>query len=268
MPGIDPVNVPPVPPSGPGPSPRVAEKPPWARLHLLGPPRLVAWDGREIHEVLRRPQLLGVLGYLAAARPRGFRERDELLALFWPELDDFRARRALRKVLFLLRRAIAPEAIPSRGKNQISVDRAVLWCDVPTFREALAKGDRREALELYRGEFLPAFHVRGSRDFGEWVRVLRRDLRRLAARAGLALAEEASREADPEGAVEWGRRAFALGSAYDEGSLRRFVKILDRCGRRAEAIEVYSAFATRLEEDLGIGPAPETRELIAAVRAG
>jgi DNA-binding SARP family transcriptional activator len=243
------------------------EGPPPIRLRLLGPPRIAGLDGHEIHGVVRRPKLLAVLGYLAAADPGGFQERDELLTLFWPTLDGFRARRSLRKSLHLLRRVLGPEAIVSRGRNRVAVDRRVLWCDVPALRSALAQGERKEALELYRGELLPAFHVRGLRGFGEWVDATRRELKVMVAEAGWDLAEEAAREADVRRAVAWARKALACAWAYDEEAVRRFVEILDGCGCRAEALQVYEAFAGRLEEELGVAPAPETRALIEAVRA-
>jgi DNA-binding SARP family transcriptional activator len=257
----------PDPPAPPGTRGGRAEGLPLARLRLFGPTSLVGNDGCEIHEVLRRPKVRGVLSYLAAAQPEGFHERDELLALFWPKLDDFRARRSLRKVLHLLRRAIGPGTILSRGRNQVSVDRKVLWCDVPALREALERGDRKEALDLYRGELLPAFHLPELREFGEWIDGTRRELKALVARAGWELAEDAARQTDLEGAVAWGRRAFSCASAYDEEALRRFVALLDECGRRAEALQVYDAFASRLERDLGVAPAPDTRALLAVVRA-
>lgn len=226
--------------------------------------RLTTRDGREVHDLRSRQKPLAVLAYLLAAEPPGFRERDELLALFWPGFDEHRARRALRKTLFVLRRTVGSEAIVSGGRNQVAVEHRLLWCDVPVFREALGRGERHEALALYRGELLPAFHVRGLRDFEAWLDATRRKLKALASRASWALAEEAPTEGE---AVEWARKAMTCASAYDEGAIRSFVEILDAHGRRAEALQAYEAFAQRLEEDLGIAPSPETRALVAAVRA-
>ena len=49
--------------------------------------------------------------------------------------------------------------------------------------------------------------------------------------------------------------------------MRRVIELLDRLGDRAGAIREYEAFAERLREDYDADPAPETAELIAAVRA-
>jgi len=257
----------PPPPSPPDSHSDPPAGPPIIRVYLLGPPRVVGRDGVEVHGIVRRPKLLAVLCHLASADLRGIHERDELLALFWPRLDEFRARRSLRKALYLLRKKLGSEVLVSRGRNRIAVDRRVLWCDVPALREALAQGDRKRALVLYRGEFLPAFHVRGLRDFGEWAEAMRRELKMLVSQAGWEMAEAAAREADHQRAVVWARKALDCAWTYDEEAIRRFVKILDVCGRRAEALRVYEAFAARLEEDLGVAPAPLTRTLVETVRA-
>lgn len=236
------------------------------RFRLLGPLQLHDGDGQEITSVLRRPKLLAVLAYLAAADPPGLHQRDELLALFWPRLDEFRARRSLRKTIYLLRRALGSEAVVSRGTDQVGVNRQVLWCDVPAFREALERRARTEALQLYRGELLPSFHVSGLRSFEEWLTTTRRELKSLASEASWELAARAGEESDPAAAVEWGRRALSCASPFDEESIRHFLEILDESGRRAEALHAYEEFAERLREELGIAPAPETEELVAAVR--
>ena len=76
------------------------------RLYLLGPQRVVDSDGRTVEAVVSQPKRFGLLAYLAvegARRPRG---RDELLALFWPDLDEAHARRALTYALYFLRREL------------------------------------------------------------------------------------------------------------------------------------------------------------------
>ena len=80
-------------------------------LRLLGPIELVGADGRELRSVLTHPKRLAVLAYLAAARPRGFQRRDKLVALFWPELDQARARQALNKAVHHFRRAMGDGAM-------------------------------------------------------------------------------------------------------------------------------------------------------------
>ena len=56
-------------------------------------------SGAKLSAVLAHPKRTALLAYLAVSRPRGDHRRDTLLALFWPELDDTRARRALNEHL-------------------------------------------------------------------------------------------------------------------------------------------------------------------------
>src|SRR5882672_8872931 len=55
------------------------------RLQLLGALGLTGGDGHEIRPVLAQPKRFALLAYLALAEPRGFRRRDTLLPLFWPD---------------------------------------------------------------------------------------------------------------------------------------------------------------------------------------
>src|SRR5690242_6011222 len=75
------------------------------RLRLLGSVGIQTADGRELRSVLSQPKRLALLAFLAA-RPRIFHQRDTLLALLWPELDQERARHALNKAVHFLRQEL------------------------------------------------------------------------------------------------------------------------------------------------------------------
>src|SRR5687768_17252806 len=83
-------------------------------------------DGKEVSTVLAQPKRLALLAFLATARPRGFVSRDSLLALFWPESDEERARNSLRQALHHLRRSLGDASIVGRGDREVGVDPAVI----------------------------------------------------------------------------------------------------------------------------------------------
>src|SRR2546422_7440074 len=87
-------------------------------LRLLGRLSLTSADGRDVQALLGQPRRLALLAYLAAATPPGFHRRDSLLALFWPELDQDHARAALRQALHVVRDALGPDAVASRGDER------------------------------------------------------------------------------------------------------------------------------------------------------
>ena len=57
------------------------------RLNLLGSVDLKGKDGGELRGILAQQKPLALLAYLAAATPSGYHRREELLSVFWPELD-------------------------------------------------------------------------------------------------------------------------------------------------------------------------------------
>lgn len=154
------------------------------RLWTLG--RIAVVDDRDeaIDAVATQTKRLGLLLYLALAEPRGWQRRDTLLALFWPELDTRRGRHALRQTLHFLRRHLGPDAVLTRGAEDVAAGPS-LWCDAVAFQEAGASA--ADAVALYRGDLLPGFFVRAAAaEFDHWLDLRRDSLRTRAA----ALAKE------------------------------------------------------------------------------
>ncbi len=230
------------------------------RLSLLGSVGLVGSDGAERSEVVRQPKRLALLAYLAAAEPLRFHRRDSLLALFWPEVDDAKARAALRRALHFLRRFLGDTTIVNRG-DALGIDSTGVWCDVVAFREAVVAGRLEEALELYRGDLLEGFFVPSAPDFERWLDDERRQLQGAAGVAAWTMAEREERLGNARVAVQWARRATWL-APEDESGIRRFIGLLDRAGERASALQVYDEFAHRIDEEFGLAPSPETRALV------
>jgi DNA-binding SARP family transcriptional activator len=228
-------------------------------LRLLGPIELVGADGRELRSVLTHPKRLAVLVYLAAARPRGFQRRDKLVALFWPELDQARARQALNKAVHHFRRAMGDAAIVSRGDDELSLDDQVVRCDVWQFEAALGADSAAAALALYRGDLADALFIDGAAEFEQWLSAERERLCASAARAAGSVAD-AMQHADLPAAVDAARRAVAL-APYDERALRRLMLLLEQTGDRPGAALAYANFSRRLQADLELEPSSETRAL-------
>ncbi len=235
-------------------------------LQTLGGVDLRGPDGLEARPVLAQPKRLALLLYLAAALPRGFHRKDTLLALFWPESSDGRARRALNKAVYYLRHALDPSVLLSRGDEEVAVAEERLWCDAVAFERALDAGQPEEALALYRGDFAPGFFVSHAPDFERWMDTERHRLRERAVEAALGLAEREEASGRLELAERWARHASGL-SPYDERAARRHVSLLDRGGDRAGALRAYEEFARRLRDDLEVEPSPETQALVATVRS-
>jgi DNA-binding SARP family transcriptional activator/tetratricopeptide (TPR) repeat protein/TolB-like protein len=215
----------------------------------------------DLATLLSRPKRAALLAYLASARPHGLRRRDELFALFWPELPQQNARKALNQSVYVLRSVIGQTAIVSRGGEEVGVDPAFVSCDAAAFEEALSRGDRGAALELYAGEFLAAFHMPGSRSFERWLDAEREHYRRRAIEAAIRQATTEERAGNGVRTVRWLRRALEW-SPYDEALLESLVRALARQGDVAGATHELERFAARLRTDLGLEVSPETRAVL------
>ena len=120
------------------------------RLRTLGSLELRDVDGVEVRPVIAQPRRAALLAYLAIASSGSFHRRDRLLPLFWPEQDAERARAALNRAIYFLRRELGADVIISRG-DEVAVDATRLWCDARAFETAIQNAELPEALALYRG---------------------------------------------------------------------------------------------------------------------
>jgi serine/threonine-protein kinase len=231
-------------------------------LRTLGLVDLRGLDGQPVRAVLAQPKRLALLAYLALVGSNGFRRRDTVVALLWPELDQEHARNALRQALWFLRRSLGEGAIIGRSEEEVGVSPVVLRCDATDFDTACAEGRPAEALELYRGDYLEGFFVSdASAELEQWIDEQRARLRRRAAEAAWMLADERAALGDHMSAADWAHRALAF-SPTDEAAVRRLIVMLDRLGDRAGAVRAFETFAARLAKELDLAPDPETTALV------
>jgi DNA-binding SARP family transcriptional activator len=201
---------------------------------------------------------------LALAHP-GLVQIDTLVAAAWPDRRPAEPAREMSVLVSRLRGALGPWRVPFADHGyRLNLD----WLDLAEFRElaslaalhadqsrpAEALATSLSALKLFRGPLLPA-------DFGaEWA-----DLERISAdRLVVEVMETAAMCALAIGnlrtAVEMARAALAR-DPLDENALRLLMTALRGAGRPGPALEAYQLTRSRMREDLGIEPAPETQAL-------
>jgi serine/threonine-protein kinase len=189
-----------------------------------------------------------------------------LLALFWPELGDEEARRALRKALHYLRRIVGDQVLVGAAE-ELSVTGDRFRCDAVEFQHLVGAGEPGGALALYQGDFFAGFHVPDvSAEFEEWVDRTRSRLRRQASAAAWTAAGDAESAGQGDVAVALGRRACEI-EPDQEGGWRRLMRLQERLGDRAGALRTYAELAERLRREFDADPSDETAALVASLRA-
>ncbi|MEE8486755.1 MAG: BTAD domain-containing putative transcriptional regulator, partial [Gemmatimonadota bacterium] len=215
--------------------------------------------------LLTQSKPTAVFSYLLLSRPPGFRRRDEIVTMFWPESDQKRSRAALSQVLYILRRALGPDVIESRGVEEIGIVPGSVRCDAIEFRQAIDLGHLEVAMALYGGELLPAFFTSEAIGFERWLDGERSELGKLASSSAWSLAENYEKLKNVAAAGHWGRRAAAL-SPYDEASAQRVMEMLARLGDRSGALKAYDRFRETVISELEFEPSEATTDLAERIR--
>lgn len=237
-------------------------------LTLLGLQSVRASDGRELGSLAAQPKRFALLAYLAIAGGAGYHRRDALTAMFWPELDQFAARRALRNTLYHLREAIGDGVLITRGDDAVAIEPSSLTCDVTKLSAAVAEGRLEEAVDYYRGELLAGVHFPNAGEaFEEWLSRERARAIGLVLRALHGLVERDEAAGNYASALRWAQRACAL-APDDESWLRRSMSLLDAGDDRGSALRLYESYERRLAAEFSSKPTAESAALAARIRGG
>ncbi|HEV2979090.1 MAG TPA: NB-ARC domain-containing protein [Casimicrobiaceae bacterium] len=118
---------------------------------------------------------------LLALNPQRRHSREEVIEMLWPGVELDVGRNRLRQVLSTLRRLLEPPGVPPESvlladRQTIGLNADAVSCDASEFEQLLRRGAIAQALECYRGDFLPGF-------LDEWVEDERTRLSALHARA-------------------------------------------------------------------------------------
>ncbi|MFL7809758.1 MAG: BTAD domain-containing putative transcriptional regulator, partial [Anaerolineae bacterium] len=246
------------------------------KLYLLGPPRVERTDGPCTFD---RRKAMALLAYLAVTARR--QPRDTLAALFWPELDQPRARAALRRTLVAVKQGI--------GEGWLDADREAIgldgdrtpWTDVGHFHECLAAAQGHdhprddlcdtclaalsEAAALYRDDFMAGFTLRDSPGFDDWQREQSERLRHELAGALETLSRGCADRGAVEAAIAHARRWLSL-DPLREAAHRQLMRLYAQNRQRAAAMAQYRSCRELLRQELALSPSQETTRLYRQIR--
>ncbi len=155
---------------------------------------LTSGDTRVL-SMLSQPKRLALLVFLLVEGDTRRIRRDELCALFWPELDQVRARANLRQALHFIRRSLGVDVFSEAVDEEVAFEPGrIRW---------VGSGGHR---------FLEGFHFDGaSRSWEEWVDGLRASPLRKPGGVPAEPTESSSRTASPATKARGQRIQLAVG---------------------------------------------------------
>jgi predicted ATPase/DNA-binding SARP family transcriptional activator len=238
-----------------------------AQFRILGPIEAMLDDQPA---ALGAPKQRGLLALLLVNRRRVV-TAEQLIDGLWGESPPASALQSLQVYVHGLRRALGGERIETAGRGY----RAVVGedeLDLDRFERTLERGraaleagraddaadDLREALAVWRGPALAGLPDETRRA----AEAERLEELRLAA---LELRYDAELAGGRHDAVVAELEALTAEHPYRERFLEQRLLALYRCGRQAEALEVYRNAREVLAEELGLDPSPALQELERAI---
>ena len=217
----------------------------------------VELDGERVEQRLPGRQGRLLFAFLVTNRNRTL-TRDQLLDALWPGGGDG----GLAPLLSKLRRVVELDGFRVVLPHDAWVDIEAAADAVHRAESAIAQGNHHRAW----GPSQVAMFV-ASRPFlpGEdaaWIDDARRRLGDLHIRATEAYAHAGLGIGGTElaAAIRAGRELTRV-EPYHESGYRLLMQALAAEGNRAEALRVYERLRTRLLDDLGVAPSPQTQEL-------
>lgn len=266
------------------------------RVQMLGPFRV--WRGQEeiSSKEWQRGKAKQLFQVLLLYR-REFLQKERILEMLWPELDPDTATRDFKVALNALNDALEPgrsaRGAPFyilRHESSYGINLAAgIWLDVDEFESLVARavqleekapgrsgttGDAgatdaeeqaiglyRDALELYRGDFLQ------DSLYEDWASEERERLQVTYLRAAESLAGMLARRGEYDDAIQLCYRILNKDSCWEE-AYRLLMYCYHRQGNRVMALRTYEKCVERLHKEMDVSPMPKTVRLHAQIAAG
>jgi DNA-binding SARP family transcriptional activator/predicted ATPase len=242
-------------------------------IKLMGPVEIEV-DGRPLKVDTRKA--VALIAYLAVTgRPA---DREHLVDLLWPHYEEERGRATLRRTLSALKSGL--------GEGWIEIDRSRValvpaGVDLDVVRLATPpshehpRGEScpdclaalREAVSVYRGDFMQGFALRDSPGFEEWQLEQSERIRRELGNAFDRLIDACVALGRDEEALANAEQRLAL-DPLNEPTYRVLMRVHANRGKRGAVVDAYRSLVATLQRELGVEPLDETTELYRTLSRG
>ncbi|HEY4000591.1 MAG TPA: response regulator [Candidatus Xenobia bacterium] len=243
------------------------------RLQCLGEFRVMVGTEAVPESAWHGKKSKNLFSYLVLQQGR-LVSQDVLLEVFWPDATEERGRHALHQAVHRLRKGLESVA---PGTSSYVVQQADTYgfdtkrpylLDVETFDKQFSRARSSRELEawleaerVYGGELL------ANAPYEDWCGELRDRCQQKYLEVLSALAAGYEAGGQLEAASDFARRLFGLDMSREE-SARLLMRLLWQAGRRDDALKVYAQCAKVLQEEVGVAPLPETRQLYEKILRG
>ena len=236
------------------------------KLALLGRPQIFLND--EPISDLKSQKAQALIFYLAVTGQE--HSREELAGLLWPDKTEARARNNLRVEVARLR-AFLDEHLDIQRRTLAMKPNGQIVCDVTEFLAIVDNGqptlrELQTAVDLYRGDFLEDFNLHDADLFEEWAQERRAYLHDQVLDALYRMTEYHSQEKQYRAGIDTARRLLIL-EPWLEKAQRQLMWLLAKSGDRVAALAQYESCCQLLDEELGVEPEAETRQLYEQIKS-
>jgi len=179
---------------------------------------------------------------------------EELVEIFWPEINPETGKKRLYNTIYLLRKNIGiKDIVINKTCSYKFNDSYSCWLDWETFleiykiREKATIKDLKKALDLYKGDLMPDLR------YESWVEEYRTNLKEKYLDLVYILSKKLYKNNEYMEAILYLKRGLDE-KIYREEYYNLAMKIFANTGRIYEAISIYEKYCKLIKDDLGIEP--------------
>ncbi len=187
--------------------------------------------------------------------------REELVSLFWGESNEEVAKKNLRNAMYKTRKAFDLEIIHSPKKSTVMINKDLtIDSDIRSVQK-----NPEKILELYRGEFLKGFYIKGEEGFAQWVDQQQGFYRNLYIEKSYEKIDQALKTGNYIQGEKDCKKVIRE-DEFDERGYQKLMEVYQALGLNSKALEVYHKLQKCLHEELGIEPDEKTQKIYSAIR--
>lgn len=231
----------------------------------------------------RSDKVRGMLAYLVIEANRAH-QRSAIATMLWSESDETKALKNLRSSLSNLKSIVDNDDILSVTRQQIQIVlNETVFVDVLAFEQLIADcevhqhanvvtceaciGRYRQAIDLYRGDFLTGFALNDSDGFNDWQTIQSESLHNQVLHALHTVIAHEERAGDAQQLQATANRLLSF-TPWSEVAHRALMSAFAMKGDRTAALHQYDQCAQILSENIGVEPNEETQTLARMIRDG